>query len=387
MPRRDPIRFAQLAALTPAPGATVDWAAIWPLWPALGALDACPQDPEHHAEGDVGTHTRMVVEALIAEPDWRALPPERRSLLFWAAVLHDIGKPATTRAEDGRLTARGHSRRGAAMARRLLWEAEAPFVWRETLCGLILAHQLPFWLIERPAPERLAIETSWRCRGDDLCLHAQADALGRISASRDALLDNIALARTVFEETGCLDRPYPFANDESRVAFFEREDRDPAYAAHETFRCRAIVMSGLPGAGKDRWIASQAPDLPVVSLDALRAELGASATGSQGRVAQAAQERAREHLRAGRDFVWNATNVTRQTRGKVLRLLRDYGAEIHVVYVEAPPDRLLGQNAARAAQVPEKQVPEKVVLDLAEKLEPPTLHEAHRVTWVVDAAG
>ena len=56
----------------------------------------------------------------------------------------------------------------------------------------------------------------------------------------------------------------------------------------------------------------------------IRDELGVSATDNQGQVIQAAHERAREYLRKGTDFVWNATNVTRLNRSKVLRLLRDY---------------------------------------------------------------
>lgn len=384
--RSDAPRFAQLAGLVPtAPGWAVDWAAIWSLWPELPALDTCPQDPIHHGEGDAGTHTRMVAEALVADSTWRALAPADRGRLFWTTVLHDIGKPGTTKHEaDGRITARGHARLGAAMARRLLWEAEAPFAWREAVCGVISWHLLPFWLIERPDPQRLAVATSWRCRPDDLCLHARADGTGRLCADQAGILENVELARAAFEEAGCLSTPFAFANDESRVAFFEREDRDPHYAAYEDFKCRVTVMSGLPGSGKDAWIARNLPDLPVVSLDAVRAETGAAPTGNQGRVIQAAQERAREHLRAGRDFVWNATNVSRLVRTKVLGLLRDYGAHIHIVYVEVPPDRLFQQNAGR-----DTPVPTDTILGLVDKLDPPAPWEAHRITHRVppDAAG
>ena len=368
--------YADLLALTPQPPAwTVDWRTLWPLWPELTALDACPQDPVHHAEGDAGTHTRMVAEALVSDPDWRTLEDGPRSILFWATVLHDIGKPACTRTEeDGRITARGHSRTGALIARRLLWEAGAPFQWREAICGLIAAHQLPFWLLDRPAPARLAIATSWRCRPDLLCLHARADALGRICADQAAILDNVALAREAFAEAGCLTAPFPFANDESRVAFFERDDRDPYFAAHEAHRCTVTVMSGLPGAGKDTWIARHRPDLPMVSLDVLREELGVKPTAEQGKVAQLARERAREHLRAGRDFVWNGTNTTRDARSRVLRLLRDYNARIEITYLEPPRATLLTQNRARP-----DAVPEAVIHKLAAKLEPPGPDEAHAI--------
>lgn len=315
-PIKHTVTHDHLLTLAPSgPAWQVDWAEIWPLWPELAILDTCPQDPIHHAEGDVGTHTRMVVEALVADPGWQGLPNPDRANLFWAAVLHDVGKPAVTKHEDdGRISSRGHSRIGASIARELLWYASSPFAWREALCGIIAHHQLPFWLIDRPDPERLAIETSWRCRPDHLCIHAKADALSRTCKDQQAILESVSLAALTFQEADCCDHPFAFANDESRVAFFELEDRDPHYAAHEAFPCIVTVMSGLPGAGKDTWISKHRPEHPVVSLDLIRDEFCVSPTENQGQVVQTAHERAREHLRAERDFVWNATNVTRQNR-------------------------------------------------------------------------
>lgn len=372
----DPATFSELLRLVPnGPTWFVLWDRIWRLWPQLPALDRCPQDPVHHAEGDVGTHTRMAVEALIASAAWRALGAEDRSCLFWTAMLHDIGKPATTRLEeDGRISSRGHSRVGAAIARKLLWEAGAPFEWREQVCRLIAAHQLPFWLIERDNPERLAIETSWKCRPDLLCLHALADAQGRDCPDKSAILDNVALAQLVFGDVGCGSVRFSFANDESRLAYFEKPERDPRYHAHEAFRCRVTLMSGLPGSGKDTWIARHSPELPVVSLDSLREELGEASTGNQGRVIQAAFELARVYSREGQDFVWNATNVTAQLRAKPLRLFRDYGAYVEIVYLEPTPARLFEQNRKRRAAIPEA-----ALAKLAEKLEPPGDWEAHHV--------
>jgi putative nucleotidyltransferase with HDIG domain len=377
---KPPIAHEQLLDLVPiAPLWQIEWPTIWSLWPELAALDTCPQDPIHHAEGDAGTHTRMVVEALVCDPHWQQLPREEQSMLFWAAILHDIGKPATTRQEENsRISSRGHSRIGASIARHLLWYARSPFTWREALCGIILNHQLPFWLIERPDPKRLAIEVSWQCRPDLLCLHARADALGRICKDQQAILEHIDLAEVAFQEAECLNAPFTFANAESRVAFFDLPDRDPNYAAYEDFSCTVTVMSGLPGAGKDTWVCQNKSNYPVVSLDMLREELRISATDNQGRVIQAAYERAKEYLRNGQDFVWNATNVTRQNRSKIIQLLRDYGAKIQIVYLEVAPDRLYHQNRQRPDQVPVAAIDH-----LSKKMEPPQLWEAHSVSFVV----
>ena len=99
-----------------------------------------------------------------------------------------------------------------------------------------------------------------------------------------------------------------------------RDDRDPAYAAYDDTRSRVVVLSGLPGAGKDLWIARHGDGRPVVSLDDLRRERGVKRgdKAGEGRLIQDARERARAHLRAGEPFIWNATNLSAQLRGQTL---------------------------------------------------------------------
>ena len=115
----------------------------------------------------------------------------------------------------------------------------------------------------------------------------------------------------------------------------------------------------------------------MVSLDEVRGELDIEATDDQGEVIQVARERCRELLRSGRSFAFNATNLLRQTRQRWIDLFADYGARIEVVYVEPPMPVILDQNRRR-----ERPVPEKVILGLAARQEPPTWTEAHGLTIV-----
>ena len=132
------------------------------------------------------------------------------------------------------------------------------------------------------------------------------------------------------------------------------------------------MMSGLPGSGKDTWLATNRPDLPVVSLDGVRGELEIDPTDDQGEVIQVGRERCREFLRSGRSFAFNATNLLRLTRQRWIDLFADYQARIEIVYVEPPLSVVLARNKRR-----ERPVPEKVILGLAARCEPPTITEAH----------
>jgi predicted kinase len=371
---------SDLLGLCPAaPDWRVSWDELDRQYPWVRGLAGCPQDPRHHAEGDVWIHTRMVCEELAALPGWRALCAEDRRVLFAAAVLHDVAKPECTRAEpDGRITARGHSRRGSILARGLLWRMGMPFVLRERVAALVRHHQVPYFLLDRPDPRRLCLEVSQTARCDHLALLAEADVRGRVCADRQRLLDNVALFAEYAREQGCLEGPYRFPSDHTRVAYFLEEGRSPDVAVHEEFRADVVLMAGLPGSGKDHHVRTHLSDWPVVALDELRAELDVSPADDQGAVGNEARARAREHLRQGHSFVWNATNLSRQLRGSVLRLFAGYQARIRIVYIEVSAEVLSAQNRRRAAAVPEK-----VLERLIDRWEVPDLTEAHQVEYAV----
>jgi predicted kinase len=245
------------------------------------------------------------------------------------------------------------------------------------MVALVRHHGLPLWFIERPDIARGVLPASLRVRLSMVALLAEADVLGRISDHPDDLRARVGLFHDWCAEHACLDQPFPFPSSHSRVRYCRRLQQDPAYHAYDDTWGEVTLLSGLPGAGKDTWVREQGPQLPVIALDAIRAELKVDPADGQGAVVSAAKARARELLRRREPFVWNATNLTRQLRDPLVELFLGYGAREQIVYVDAPLDQALQRNRQRPSPVPEA-----VIRRLAARAEPPDLTEAHRITIV-----
>ncbi len=348
--------------------------------PWIAALGQTPQSPIHHQEGDVLIHTQMVVAALGNEKVFLESPTEKRQDLLLAALLHDIGKPAATVInERGEISSPGHARRGATMARALLWSAGYDPLRREEICALVAFHMAPHYAVASPDPRRM-ISASLDARWRDLALLARADVLGRKADDQEEKILNADLSLVMAQELLCADGPYPFFSDHSRFEYFQRENRDPTYQAFDDTRCQLTILSGAAGSGKDTWIANHnSEDHPVVSLDELRKKLKIPHGSNPGPVIQAALEEARGHLRARQSFIWNSTNMTRESRQKIVRLADAYHARVRTISIETDPQTLSSQNKSRpAAEV----VPDEAIKRMTSRWEFPALTECHsRELW------
>jgi poly(A) polymerase len=80
------------------------------LLPEVVALKGTAQSPDYHPEGDVFTHTMLLLSHLES-------PSET---LAYGCLLHDIAKPVCIRQEAQRITFYGHTEQGAAMAEVIL---------------------------------------------------------------------------------------------------------------------------------------------------------------------------------------------------------------------------------------------------------------------------
>jgi predicted kinase len=348
---------------------TYDWVRI---------MQDIPQDAIHHAEGNVAIHTQMVLAALEALPDYQSLAPQDKEILWAAALLHDVEKRSTTViAPDGRISSVGHARKGEGTARQILYrDIPAPFAIREQIAKLVRFHNLPLWLLERRDPLRMAIVTALQVNTAHLALLARADVIGRICGDKADLLYRIDCFEEYCREQQCWGTPWPFENAVARMHYLQKSDAAPGYVPYHAPAVNVVIMSGLPGAGKDTYVKKHYPGWAVVSLDDIRVEMKVSPTdkNGNGRVIQAAKEQARGYLRNKQSFVWNATNTTRQMREQLIALCLQYEAYVTIVYVEVPYKDLFRQNGAREAIVPLS-----VMHKLMGKLEVPDLSEAHAV--------
>ncbi|MCH8029141.1 MAG: CCA tRNA nucleotidyltransferase [Candidatus Dadabacteria bacterium] len=78
--------------------------------PEVAEMDGVPQPPQFHPEGDVFTHTCLVLDELYQYSEGDITPE-----LAMGALLHDVGKP-TTYSESDRIRFNAHDTVGAQMA-------------------------------------------------------------------------------------------------------------------------------------------------------------------------------------------------------------------------------------------------------------------------------
>ena len=78
----------------------INWSDIENTFDWIRDMKGVPQDKEWHAEGDVFTHTKMVIEALISLDEFKELNEQDKHILFTSALMHDIEKRSTTTEEE-----------------------------------------------------------------------------------------------------------------------------------------------------------------------------------------------------------------------------------------------------------------------------------------------
>ncbi|MDQ6959864.1 MAG: HD domain-containing protein, partial [Mariprofundaceae bacterium] len=150
------------------------------LYPQLAVLKGCVQDAKWHPEGDVWTHTKLVVDQAAEIAEQCHPGDETREYLVFAALCHDLGKPATTfTLEPNRIRSTGHSEAGEEPTRAFLAAIGAPKRISQYVIPLIQEHLVH---LHGQATPRAVRRLSTRLEPASIALWeslVEADASGR----------------------------------------------------------------------------------------------------------------------------------------------------------------------------------------------------------------
>lgn len=144
------------------------------------------QSRKFHPEGNVWNHTMLVVDEAA-----KIRGRSRNSKVFmWAALLHDIGKPPTTKRKSGRIISYNHDVLGEDLAREFLlyFGKEKDFI--DEICGLVRYH-MQILLVTKNKQYADIKGMMKRTNIRELALLGMCDRLGRGKPNREKEIDNI----------------------------------------------------------------------------------------------------------------------------------------------------------------------------------------------------
>ncbi|HML45841.1 MAG TPA: HDIG domain-containing protein [Clostridia bacterium] len=145
----------------------------------LCELKRTEQSPVHHPEGNVWNHTLLVVDEAAAVKSQSRNP----AAFMWAALLHDIGKPSTTKTKKGRITAYDHDKVGAELSKAFLRECTDDSLFIREVSELIRYHmQMLYVLKGLPFADIQGMLDNTDIR--EVALLGLCDRLGRLNCDR-----------------------------------------------------------------------------------------------------------------------------------------------------------------------------------------------------------
>jgi poly(A) polymerase len=98
--------------------------------PEIVAMKGVEQSPDYHPEGDVFTHTLLLLSHL----------QQPTETLAYGCLLHDVAKPACFRKDGEKITYYGHTDRGAEMAEEILKRLKRSRATWERVAYLVRNH-------------------------------------------------------------------------------------------------------------------------------------------------------------------------------------------------------------------------------------------------------
>ena len=155
-------------------------------WPfsMLGRLKDTEQSKTHHPEGNVWNHTMLVLDEAAAVRENSSDP----KAFMWAALLHDIGKPDTTRIKKGKITAYNHDKVGTDLSKEFLEAVTSEQDFIVKVCLLVKYHMHMLYILkDLPFSDKEGLISSVDI--NDIALLGYCDRLGRKGVNRNEVME------------------------------------------------------------------------------------------------------------------------------------------------------------------------------------------------------
>ncbi len=128
-----------------------------------------------------------------------------------------------------------------------------------------------------------------------------------------------------------------------------------------------VVLVGIPGAGKTTITRALFSSHESVAMDKL-----------PNRTRNAVDKMMMKLCATKKDIVVDAANIDRITRMRFVRFAKDYGYDVHALFIDTSLDAALARNEGR-----NRKVPEGAIRSYCSKLEVPTEAEGFKTVLTV----
>lgn len=318
----------------------------------IESLSATEQNPRYHAEGNVYNHTLLVLEQFFQHHQRFNLSEEEKEILYWVAILHDIGKPSVTKWQKGRWTSHGHEKAGVPLAREiLLSESEVSPEDRRQILDLIRWHNAPLrWVIRQQtgaALQNMATQVNLRLLG----IFAYFDIMGRICERKSEIIDGIEALNDIHipkveSEIGsyaALQKVYLNASLQKKNALWSaQKQNDPRLlqkllqseddCSMQRTHLQCVMGLGAGGAAQSEYLQQYYPSHLYYRLDELFTE---------GENKQQRRNKMREvkrflsvYLRGRRNVVLDCQGLNEKDRREIGEFVRQNNSQLHYVFFE-----------------------------------------------------
>jgi len=318
-------------------------------------LKDTPQNPRYHAEGSVYNHTQLVLDQYFQYAAKHPLTKSEKTIFYWAAVLHDLGKIEMTKYEWGRYHSKGHEKAGVSMARDILLEVEDVSSFeRKAILDLVRWHFVPLRWGLRQVPMKDYMLLGTRVDMRLLGLFGAFDIRGRFCEDRGRV---IQLSEQFIQEI--VPRVHQaigtFAELQHAYQRFDTRHKDALWSAYtnkeEILLQRLLKMKtqkakrklpqcvltiGAPRTGKSQHLAQNYE--PYQYFDS------ASIEGKPAAQLQTFQKKIFSSIDQYSNLAIDGTHIDINLRQQLAQHIREAGAQLHYLFFEKTWRQIEAQN-------------------------------------------